>query len=147
QRLEDAPAAAAETGARVIADSIATIISGATSDVAPLLARYVARNLAPGPAPIVGAGICVAPETAALPTGTRGPALDLHDVVTSSPGHPSQIVLPALPAASAVEPVDGHRFLEAFVIGSEVGAKIARGIGLGHYHRGWHATGTLCMFA
>lgn len=44
-------------------------------------------------------------------------------------------------------PVDGKRFLDAYIVGVEVGAKIAVGIGLGHYKRGYHATGTLCVLS
>ncbi len=37
--------------------------------------------------------------------------------------------------------------MTAYVTGFEVGGQIARGIGLAHYHRGWHATGTLALFS
>ena len=63
------------------------------------------------------------------------------------PGHPAAVIVPALCAELARERVDGARFLEAFAVGYEVGAKIALGIGPGHYQRGFHATGTLAMFS
>ena len=43
-KLEDAPAGAAEIAAMAIADTVATIIAGTSSDVAPFLASYLGRN-------------------------------------------------------------------------------------------------------
>lgn len=134
---------------RVVADTFAAILSGAGSEVAPPLLDYLAGLGAPGAVPVLGTALTASPEAAALVNGSFGAALDFDDVLSQMPGHPSAVVIPALCAALGwVEgPVDGARFLDAYVVGVEVGAKIAVGIGLGHYKRGYHATGTLCVLS
>jgi 2-methylcitrate dehydratase PrpD len=63
------------------------------------------------------------------------------------PAHPSAVILAAALASLDGRTVDGRAFIEAYVIGVEVGAKIGLGITMGHYHRGFHATGTLALFS
>jgi 2-methylcitrate dehydratase PrpD len=43
--------------------------------------------------------------------------------------------------------VDGRAFIEAYLIGVEVGGNIGIGMTNGHYQRGFHATGTLALFS
>jgi 2-methylcitrate dehydratase PrpD len=62
------------------------------------------------------------------------------------PGHPSAIVVSALLASMGGRTTTGSHFLEAYVIGIEVGAKIGLGITNAHYNRGFHGTGTLGIF-
>jgi 2-methylcitrate dehydratase PrpD len=132
---------------KVIADSYAAILSGAGSEVAPPTLRYLATAGATGRRPIIGTGLASSAEMAALVNGTFGAALDFDDVLPIMPGHPSAVIVAALSAVADAAEADGRRFVEAYVIGVEVGAKIARGIGFGHYQRGFHGTGTLCVFS
>jgi 2-methylcitrate dehydratase PrpD len=134
---------------KVVADTFAAILSGAGSEVAPPTLAYFADMGASGATPVIGTALTASPEAAALVNGTFGAALDFDDVLSQMPGHPSAVVVPALCSALGwVDgPVDGRRFLDAYIVGVEVGAKIAVGIGLGHYKRGYHATGTLCVLS
>ena len=43
--------------------------------------------------------------------------------------------------------LSGKALIEAYVIGIEVGGKIGQAITVGHYHRGFHGTGTLAIFS
>jgi len=63
------------------------------------------------------------------------------------PAHPSAVILPALWAAPCHDPLAGSALLEAYILGVEVGSKIGLAITVGHYHRGFHGTGTLAIFA
>ena len=66
---------------------------------------------------------------------------------SAMPGHPAAIMVPALCTEATRGALAGARMLEAFVVGYEAGAKLALGVGMGHYQRrGFHATGTLAMF-
>lgn len=134
---------------KVVADTFAAILSGAGSEVAPPVLAYLDTLGAAGSVPVLGTARSSAPETAALVNGTFGAALDFDDVLSQMPGHPSAVVIPALCSALPwmKGTVDGARLLDAYIIGVEVGAKIAVGIGLGHYKRGYHATGTLCVLS
>jgi 2-methylcitrate dehydratase PrpD len=79
--------------------------------------------------------------------GTFGHALDFDDVLSMMPAHPSAVILAALLASLGTERVTGRALIEAYVIGVEVGGKIGLGMTVGHYHRGYHATGSLALFS
>ena len=96
--------------------------------------------------PILGTGTTSAPDTAALVNGTFGHALDFDDVLSMMPAHPSAVILAALIASLGSGAVTGRALIEAYVIGIEVGGKIGLGMTVGHYHRGYHATGSLALF-
>ncbi len=75
---------------------------------------------------------------AALVNGTFGHALDFDDVLSLMPAHPSAVIIPALCAASRAGKLAGSAFIEAYVIGVEVGGQIGAAITVGHYYRGFH---------
>ena len=142
----DFPPDAIDNAKKVVADTFACIIAGAGSETARPLARYVERSGTSGERRVLGTRIRTSAELAAMVNGTFGHSLDFDDVLPMMPGHPSSIIVSAL-LASAEGKLTGARFLEAYVIGIEVGAKIGLGITNGHYNRGFHGTGTLGIFS
>jgi 2-methylcitrate dehydratase PrpD len=146
-RLEDLPSEVLPRAKAAIADTFAAILSGAGSEVAEPLRRYLAATNAPGDVPILGTGITASAETAALVNGTFGHALDYDDVLSMMPAHPSAVILAAVLATLDKAPVSGRALIEAYVMGVEIGGKIGLGMTVGHYHRGYHATGSLAIFA
>jgi 2-methylcitrate dehydratase PrpD len=146
-RLEDLPSEALPKAKKAIADTFAAILSGAGSEVAGPLRRYLAASNAPGDVPILGTGATASAETAALVNGTFGHALDYDDVLSMMPAHPSAVILAAVLASLGSAPVGGRALIEAYMIGLEVGGKIGLGMTVGHYHRGYHATGSLAIFS
>jgi len=145
--LGDLPPDATEKAAKAIADTFAVILAGAGSEVTEPLMRYLHAGGESGASPILGTGMTAGAETAALVNGTFGHALDYDDVLAMMPAHPSTIILAAVLASLGDKRVSGKAFLEAYVIGVEVGAKIGLGMTQGHYRRGFHATGTLALFS
>ena len=145
--LEAMPAEAVPKAKKAIADTFAAILSGVGSEVAEPLRRYLQAAGASGAVPILGTGTTSAPDTAALVNGTFGHALDFDDVLSMMPAHPSAVILAALIASLGTERVTGRALIEAYVIGIEVGGKIGLGMTVGHYHRGYHATGSLALFS
>jgi 2-methylcitrate dehydratase PrpD len=143
----DFPADSTEKAKKAIADTFAVIIAGAGSEVAEPLRKYLAATHAPGPVPILGTGMTAAPETAALINGTFGHALDYDDVLSIMPAHPSAVIVAALLASFNGQRVDGRAFIEAYLLGIEVGGNVGIGMTNGHYQRGFHATGTLALFS
>ena len=143
----DFPPDSTEKAKKAIADTFAVIIAGAGSEVAAPLLKYIDAAHAPGPVPIFGTGITAAPETAALVNGTFGHALDYDDVLSIMPAHPSAVVVAALLASLHGRRVSGAAFIEAYLVGIEVGGNIGIGMTNGHYQRGFHATGTLALFS
>src|SRR5688572_3934562 len=141
------PADAPEKAAKAIADTFAVMLAGAGSEVREPLLRYANAGHERGPVPLLGTGLSASPETAALVNGTFAHGLDYDDVLAIMPGHPSAVILAAAIASLDGERVSGKAFIEAYVLGIEVGGKIGIGMTQGHYHRGFHATGTLALFS
>jgi 2-methylcitrate dehydratase PrpD len=145
--LQDVPSDALDKAKKAIADTFAVMLAGAGSEVAPPLLRYAEQTGEGGTSPILGTGRTASPEMAALVNGTFGHALDFDDVLSMMPAHPSAVILPALCAEVQLGKLSGKALIEAYVIGIEVGGKIGQAITVGHYHRGFHGTGTLAIFA
>ena len=143
----DFPPDSTEKAKKALADTFAVIIAGAGSEVAEPLLHYINAAQAPGTVPILGTGITAAPETAALVNGTFGHALDYDDVLSIMPAHPSAVIVAALLASLKGRSVSGAAFIEAYIMGVEVGGNIGIGMTNGHYQRGFHATGTLALFS
>lgn len=144
--LESCPPEAVDKAKKVIADTFAAILAGAGSEVAPPLLRYLKSSGDTGASPIIGTKLTATPEVATLINGTFGHALDFDDVLSMMPAHPSAVILPAVCAEARSLPLSGRALIEAQIIGIEVGGKIGLGITVGHYHRGFHGTGTLGVF-
>ncbi|ALM83603.1 MmgE/PrpD family protein [Bordetella sp. N] len=147
RRLDDFPPETIDKAKKVIVDTFAVILAGADSEVEEPLMRYLDMTPAAGKAPILGTDRRTTAEMAALINGTFGHALDFDDVLSMMPAHPSAIIVAALLADLPDHPLTGREFIEAYVIGIEVGARIAQGITVGHYSRGYHGTGTLATFS
>jgi 2-methylcitrate dehydratase PrpD len=145
--LQDLPSDAIDKAKKAIGDTFAVILAGAGSEVASPLLRYVAQSGESGASPILGSGRSASPEMAVLANGTFGHALDFDDVLSMMPAHPSAVILPALFADPRAGKLTGEALIEAYAIGVEVGGKIGLAITVGHYHRGFHGTGTLAIFS
>lgn len=147
KRLEQFDAEIIDKAKKVIVDTFAVILAGAASEVTEPLERYLHVSDNNGPAPILGTSWTSNGETAALINGAFGHALDFDDVLSMMPAHPSAIIVAALIADLPRHPLNGREFIEAYAIGVEIGARIAQGITVGHYQRGWHGTGTLGTYS
>jgi 2-methylcitrate dehydratase PrpD len=145
--LAELPHDAPERAAKAIADTFAVILAGAAADVAAPLLRYAGAGHERGPSPILGTRLSASPETAALVNGTFGHGLDYDDVLSIMPAHPSVVIVAAALASLDGERISGRSFVEAYVLGVEIGGKIGLGMTQGHYRRGFHATGTLALFS
>lgn len=145
--LDAFPPDAVPKARKAIADTFAAILSGAGSEVSQPLLSYINAMHASGESPILGTGLSAAPETAALVNGTFGHALDYDDVLSMMPAHPSAVILAAVLASLDGKSLSGRSLVEAYVVGVEVGGKIGLGMTVGHYHRGYHATGSLALFS
>lgn len=137
------PPAVREKAKQALTDTVGVILSGVESEVAPPLFRYV-RGQPVGACAILGTSIDTSAESAALVNGTLGHAMDFDDGIVSAPVHPSSVVVAALLSETA--PISGEALLDAYVVGVEVSVKLATAIGIDHYHRGWHGTGTIGLF-
>lgn len=136
---------ATDLAKRVIVDTVAVILSGAGSDVAPPMLAHAAR-MGAGSVPLLGTDRAASPVMAALVGGTFAAALDFDDVLSMMPGHPAAVIMPAIIAQAFDAPLSGAEFIDAYVVGLEAGSKFSQAVGLGHYQRGFHTTGTIAIF-
>ena len=138
-----------EHATKAIVDTIGCTLAGSHADVAAPLLAYLQASGASGESRVIGhPGVTAPAEMAALVNGTFAHALDYDDVLSIMPAHPSAVVLPAMLACrSGIAGRSGLEFLQAYVVGIEVGARVGLAIGHGHYRRGWHATSTLSVFS
>lgn len=145
--LADCPESAPDRAKKVIADTFAAILAGANAEVTAPLLRYLDESGERGASPVLGTSRRATAELAALVNGTFGHALDFDDVLSMMPAHPSAVILAALCAEADSRPFSGRELIEAHIMGVEVGGKLGLGVTVGHYHRGFHGTGTLGIFS
>lgn len=129
---------------RPIIDTIGVIVAGSSGGAGSTILKYVNQAAMPhsdAEKNWFGVPLDTPPEIKALAASTLAHGLDYDDEM-SGVGHPSAMAMSALLALPPVEPLDGKTLLEAYVIGFEVTAKVARAIGPRHYKIGWHTTVT-----
>ncbi len=115
-----------QTKAReALRDHLACVIAGSQTDLSLLVTQALTSGT-DGPAPLLGTQRSTVPGLAAFCNATAANAMDFDD--TSGAGHPGASVIPAALAATAVDPCNGRRFLEAIVAGYEVGMRVAQAI-------------------
>ncbi len=142
--LSKLPLAVLDKAKQGIADTFACILAGAGSELREPLLAY-ANEEPTGKHRVLGTSRFASAQMAALLNGSFAAALDYDDLMT--PLHPSAVVVAALCSGVDGEKALGRRFVEAYVVGIEVGAKLTRALGHGHSKRGFHATATLSRFS
>ena len=143
-RYEDMPAetvAAAKVG---ILDLVGVTLAGCAEPTARIVAGVLTGD--GGDSAIFGTPRRATMLDAALINGTASHALDFDDMSNTLGGHPTAPILPALFALAGAQPVDGKRFIAAYVAGFEAECKLGRGVNFHHYTKGWHPTATLGVF-
>lgn len=131
-------------------DAIGLALASTTMDYGRAIHDAVCRldgSAGSGTARVLGFGTRLTPAYAALANGTLIHGLDFDDTHIGAIYHATA---PAAAAALAVgEEVDatGEDVLLAFIVGLEVGCRLAQA-GAGHFHlRGFHPTGIIGTFA
>jgi 2-methylcitrate dehydratase PrpD len=139
----DIPPAVFGPAKDLILDTVGVALAASDGAVGRILSSYVAEaNGSPATATVLGLGIKVAPEAAALANGTLANALDFDEG-----SHLSTHVLPAALAVAEHHRLSGRAVLEAFIIGTETGARLTQVIDArrrqqrGPTHRGWWHVG------
>lgn len=142
-RLENIPDPVRNQAKAAIADSVGTLLAGLQQPSVRLLREVVTAEARTGKATVFGCGLQLAPSPAAFINAATAHALDYDCVSLTVVGFVSTPILFALLALAEERGLSGNAVLEAFIIGWEVEAAIARGLGVDHYAGGWHATSTL----
>jgi 2-methylcitrate dehydratase PrpD len=128
-----------DAAVRPIIDTLGVMTAGRRSDAGATALRYAAAEASgAGRGHIVGVELDVPAETAALVNSTMGHALDYDDEMPLGGGHPSSMILGAILALPREEPLTGPELLQAYIVGHEVAAWMAKALGPLHYRKGWH---------
>lgn len=126
---------------RAIADTLAVAAVGFVEPVV----KHVVAAYGGGAATTWSGARVESREAAIFVNGIAAHALDFDDVFLDSAMHPSVVILPAI--LEMDRPVDPDELIAAYGAGLIAARAIARFVGQGHYHKGWHATGTYGVFA
>lgn len=127
----------------VLLDCVGAVAAGMQEpEVRRLVERLRRRDS--GSATVIGAGRRLSPLDAAFVNGVAGTMLELDEGNQFARGHPGIHVLPAALAARPCDSVSGARFLLAFILGYEIGARVGAASRLRstvHPHGTWGTVG------
>lgn len=126
---------------RCLIDSLGAMLSGMQSPVVQTMRRIATSQLKADGATIFVSGVRCSVAGAALVNGFAGNALDIDDGHRLVKGHPGSCILPVILAASEiVSGCSGKKFLEAMVVGYEVG--IRAGLIRHNLYETYHSSGS-----
>lgn len=125
---------------RAIADTLAVSAAGFPEPVT----RNVLSAYQGNAARAWSGEACESAEAAIMLNAVAAHALDFDDVYIESMAHISTVLLPTVLRETVDDP---DAVLSAFAAGLVAAKAIARRVGQGHYHKGWHGTGTMGAFA
>ena len=146
-RAADIPPAVRDQAKIAIADAMGTVLAGINEESVRHVRDWALRETRPGRASVLGTGSKLAATGAALANGAAAHALDYDNISLTVSGFiASPVLFAALAVAEEEGVVPGEKLLDAFIIGWESEAAIARGLGVHHYAKGWHSTATLGHF-
>ncbi|MGW4587760.1 MmgE/PrpD family protein [Amycolatopsis thermoflava] len=145
--LADIPAAARDTARDHLLDAVGTALAAVGTDFGDAVHTAATRLGAGAEAHVLGYGTALPAASAALANGTLMHGLDFDDTHIGAIYHASGPALATALAIGEAEGADGAEVLTAYVVGLEVGCRLAAA-GAGEFHaRGFHPTGVVGAFA
>jgi 2-methylcitrate dehydratase PrpD len=126
-----------------LTDAVGVGLAGSREPAAR--AARAASGLQAGPAfrhCVLGSHGTTGAGEAAFLNGIACHALDFDDLIQPAGTHPSCHIVPGLLAAAQGRPVSGRAFLEAYLVGIEVEARLGAALAQGPASA-WHATGVV----
>jgi 2-methylcitrate dehydratase PrpD len=98
-------------------------------------------------ATIIGKNVKSSILNATLMNGMSSHVFDYDDTSVEFLGHASVTIFPSILALSEWMGFNGKEFLTAYIVGFEIGSRIAMGASANHMLKGWHATSTIGHFS
>jgi 2-methylcitrate dehydratase PrpD len=98
-------------------------------------------------ATILGKNVKSSILNATLMNGMSSHVFDYDDTSIEFLGHASVATFPCLLALSEWMGIGGKKFLTAYIIGFELGSRVAMGASANHTLKGWHPTSTIGHFS
>lgn len=144
----DLPLAVVEKAKGHFLDGLGIALASTGFDfAAPILSGVSALSDGGGSAHVLGAGHRLPPANAALANGTLIHGLDFDDTHITGIYHATAPALASALAAGEEKNVSGSSLLTAFVVGMEIGCRMAVGAEGGLHDKGFHPTALAGTFA
>ena len=137
------PSKAQEIAKQAILDCLGVMLAGSRDLIAEKIMALLQDMGGEPKASVFGKRVKTSSPLAALANGTFGHALDFDDINRSLRGHPTVPVLPAALAVGEELKSSGKEFLEAYLIGFEVEAKLGAALNPYLFEAGWYPTSVL----
>lgn len=116
-----------EHGKLFVLDTLGCMLGGIQTELSQTMARTLKKASNGGGATIVGTGLSFSLGDAALLNGTSANALDFEETLAGI-GHPSGTIFGAALAAGEDRKITGAEFLDAVLVGYDVGNRVGRAI-------------------
>lgn len=142
-RYEALSPQARQVAGQCLLDWFGVTLAGCREPLAEMLVAQLREDGGNGMASVVGHGVRLSVEQAALANGAMSHALDYDDVHFAMQGHPTVPVAPAVLALGEWRKADGRALVQAFAAGFETECRVGLLMGRSHYAHGWHATATV----
>ncbi|MEE2778666.1 MAG: MmgE/PrpD family protein [Acidobacteriota bacterium] len=142
--FDSATAEAQEVARHCLLDWLGVTLAGCEEPLALSMRRALHPEAAAAEATLIGLPArTTSTLLATLINGAASHALDFDDTHSTMSGHPSVPVVPAALALAETLGKTGRDLLSAILAGIEVECRLGAIVNPGHYHAGFHATGTL----
>ncbi len=125
--IDTYPTSTVEQVKLFVLDTLGCMIGGMQTNLSKTMARSLLKAGNGGSATIVGSDIRLSLGDAALLNGTSANALDFEETLAGI-GHPSGTIFGAALAAGEDRNITGAEFLDAILVGYDIGNRIGRAI-------------------
>lgn len=132
---------------RAFADTLGVAIAGTTNPIGQRIVAHVHATGTTGESPLFTGDADVQLLDSVLANSTLAHCIDFDDTNHPLYGHPSSVLIPVTAGLGQSLGTSGADLVTAYLIGHEVEIAFARAINHDHYAQGFHATGSLGVFA
>ncbi|HEX4805771.1 MAG TPA: MmgE/PrpD family protein [Conexibacter sp.] len=127
---------------RAFANVVGVSLGGVPLDASQRALATIRTLGGPPQARVLGTREAAPVDRVALVDGVLAHVLDYDDTHLGTILHPSAPVMAGLLPLAEWREASGEDFLAAWIVGLEVGIRLAIALGRAHYDHGWHVTGT-----
>jgi 2-methylcitrate dehydratase PrpD len=126
-----------------VLDYISSLCAGVKyGQISPVIRSYTRGAGGTEQSSIIGLLRKYPAATAAMANGAIAHSVELDDGHRFGTCHPATVIIPAAMSVAEVVQCTGSDFLVSVIVGYEVMLRLATAINPGHWHRGFHTTGT-----
>jgi 2-methylcitrate dehydratase PrpD len=143
--LKGVPPAVVERARIAFIDTLGVMLAGSHEEVAHIVAEMVKAEASAPQATVVGSALRASPQLAALANGVASHAMDYD--LTYVTGQAGAAVIPAILPLAEVTGAAPADALAAYVVGAEVGGRVARANFRASSMGGWHTVGIVGAIA